>query len=219
MHIIGEYLEAPLSFETTANITYSGTEGTYQQWADDVGDSSYTFSNLLPFFKKSCNFTPPNYSKRSQSGSADIGTVSYDPSVFSSSGGPLHVSYQNYVAPITNAIQKAFSTLGLALIPGLNSGSLIGYAEVTGTIDPRTTTRSSSETAFLQQAVYSTSLQLYQRTLAQRILFDEKNTATGVHVVNDGVSYALSARKEVIVAAGVVSYDSPNLIALRLIVT
>lgn len=29
-----------------------------------VDDQSYTFSNLLPYFKKSIIFTPPNYAKR-----------------------------------------------------------------------------------------------------------------------------------------------------------
>ena len=184
------------------------TKGTYQEWANAVNDSSYTFQNFLPFFEKSCQFTPPNYQKRSQSGSANIGNVSYDASVFSTNGGPLQVSYQNYVAPISNAIQSAFNSLGLHSIPGLNSGSLIGYSEFVATIDPDKATRSSSETSFLQQAIYSTSIQLYQRTLAKRILFDETGTAMGVSVTTEGVPYTLSAKREVIVAAGVVSCDS-----------
>ena len=29
---------------------HRGTLGSYQQWADTVGDESYTFHNLLPYF-------------------------------------------------------------------------------------------------------------------------------------------------------------------------
>lgn len=34
--------------------------GAFQKWADEVGDQSYTFDNLLPFFKRSVRFSPPN---------------------------------------------------------------------------------------------------------------------------------------------------------------
>ena len=73
------------------------------------------------------------------------------------------------------------------------------------TVDPEAETRSSSETSFLQSAISSSPLfQIYQRTLAQRIIFNQNKTAVGVAVSTSGVPYTLSARKEVIVAAGVV---------------
>lgn len=54
---------------------HRSTEGTYQRWADVVGDQSYTFPNILPFFKKSCHLTPPNLEKRNTPNS----TVRFDP--------------------------------------------------------------------------------------------------------------------------------------------
>jgi hypothetical protein len=33
-------------------------------WADPVNDTSYTFDNLLPHFKKSVDFSEPNMEKR-----------------------------------------------------------------------------------------------------------------------------------------------------------
>ena len=198
--------QAPISQVSGPNPSFRATVGTYQQWANAVGDSSYNFVTFLPYFEKSCAFTGPNYSKRSQSGSANIGTVSYDPLAFILGSGPLQVSYQNYVAPITTAIQKAFQGAGLKLINGFNSGSLIGYAEVTATIDPKTAIRSSSESSFLQKAISSSSIQLYNRTIAKKINFDSSGTATGVNVNTNDVSYTLTARKEVILAAGAVGF-------------
>ncbi len=73
-----------------ANVTSRGSRGSYQQWADMVGDQSYTFDNFLPYFKKSHIFTPPNTAKR-----APNATALYNPAAFSPLGGPHHVSYAN----------------------------------------------------------------------------------------------------------------------------
>ena len=147
------------------------------------------------------SFTPPNYIKR-----ADGGPVLYNDSGFSVSGEPLHVSYPNYWLPIATFIRESFVKLGFKAISGFNTGSLIGYAEFTSTIDPQAQTRSSSETAFLQKSIETSSLEVYQQTLARKILFDDENNAVGVSVSTAGVSYVLSAREEVIVSAGVVCY-------------
>ena len=178
----------------------SGTVGAFQQWADKVGDPSYTFEALLPYYEKSPHLTPPNYDKR-QAG----GQVLYDPKSFSPAGGPLQVSYVSFWQPISDYFRNAFASLGLTPLPGFNSGSLLGYSEFTVTIDPEAETRSSSETSFLQSAISNSPLfQIYQRTLAKRIIFNKNKTAVGVAVSTSGVPYTLSARKEVILAAGVV---------------
>ena len=163
-----------------------------------MGDSSFKFSNILPFFRKSVKFTPPNYEKRGS------GPVLYNSSGFSSSGGPLHVSYPNYWAPMAPFLQKSFSTLGFKAIPGFNTGELLGYGEFSATIEPTAETRSSSKTSFLQESITSSSLQLYHQTLVERILFNDNKTATGVRVSTAGIVYSLSARREVILSAGAV---------------
>ncbi|KAM0796604.1 glucose-methanol-choline oxidoreductase [Usnea florida] len=185
---------------------HRGTVGAFQQWADKVGDQSYTFEALLPYFRKSPQLTPPNYGKR-QAG----GPVLYDPNAFSTAGGPLQVSYANYWQPISGYFKNAFASLGLTPLPGFNSGKLLGYSEFTVTVDPEAETRSSSETSFLQSAILSApSAQIYQRTLAKKIIFNKNKTAIGVAVSTDGVSYTLSAKKEVVLAAGV--FRSPQLL-------
>ena len=183
-----------------------GSSGSYQQWADQVGDQSYTFENILPYFKKSPHFTPPNYTKRGNNSS-----ILYDPTAFNISGGPLQVSYANYVQPTSIYIKQAFLSLGLKIIAGFNSGNLLGFSEIPQTVDPQAATRSSSETSFLQEALNTSSLQVYQQTLAQTILIDDENRATGVNVLTAGVPYTLLASKEVILAAGAVSFAPPNM--------
>ena len=181
--------------------TSSGSKGFYQAWADQVGDQSYKFENILAYFKKSPSFTPPNDAKRGPNSN-----ISFDASAFSQNAGPLQVSYPNYYQPFSKYIKQAFRILGLKEIAGLNSGRLLGFSEFTWTVDPKSGIRSSSETSFLQSAIDSSALQVYQQTLAQQVLFDGQKAATGVSVVTAGKKYVISASKEVIIAAGVVSH-------------
>ncbi|KAL8988411.1 MAG: hypothetical protein Q9169_008560, partial [Polycauliona sp. 2 TL-2023] len=55
-------------------------------------------------------------------------------------------------------------------------------------------------------------LQVYDHTLAQKILFDWRNTATGVVASSNNIGFTLRARREVILSAGVLG--SPQLLML-----
>lgn len=183
-----------------------------QRWADEVGDSSYTFANLLPFFKKSVHYTPP-YDIYKNS------TNSQDNSAFSPSGGPLQVSFGKYEDPYGTWAQRAFQALGQTAINGFQTGKLIGSAYMAFTENPLTGQRSSSESSFLQSSK-SPNLHVYNNTLAQRILFKRKLTASGVVVSSSSpippnvrlasTTYTLHARQEVILSAG--AFQSPQLL-------
>ena len=69
--------------------------------------------------------------------------------------------------------------------------------------------RSSSE-AFLREALEnSMNLVVYKSTLAKKIIFNDK-VATGIIVNSGGLMYNISARKEVVLSAGVVSSFLPQ---------
>ncbi|KAM6508195.1 hypothetical protein FALCPG4_018077 [Fusarium falciforme] len=184
-----------------------GPVSSYQMWAETVGDDSYSWTKLLPFFQKSVTFTPPDVSLRG--GPA----VAYDSKAFSSSGGPLNVAFWNYYVPISAAIARGLASLGFKETGKIQSGSLLGYAQFPATIDPNTQTRDSSKTSFLDAILKSQpssrNLHVFNNTLAKRILFRRKQ-AVGVSVVSGSTQYVLSAREEVILAAGV--FRSPQLL-------
>ena len=186
-----------LTLEAAKDLTKNGQTC----WVTRVG----LLDGLCHIFK-SVNFTPPNIEKLGLG--AD---VNYDPSAFSASGGPLHVSYSNYYQPLSSGFIKGLQAIGLANIPGLNSGNLIGYAHGTSTINPQAETRSTSESSFLQEALRKTSLQVYQHTIARNVVFGVNKTATGVNVTTGSFpstgsrTYVLNARKDVILSAGAVS--------------
>ncbi|RMZ34121.1 hypothetical protein D0859_01723 [Hortaea werneckii] len=186
------------------------TVDSMQQWADLVGDQSWTWDNLLPYYKKSVHYTPFNESMYTNSSNPQ------DPEAFLPEGGPLEVSYSNAVDPFGTWIRRAFADVGLPQIDGLSSGNLLGAAYAPFTIDPKTGYRSSSESAYLQSALNDhLAPVIYHSTLATEILFDGVK-AIGVKALTAGTygtpgkNYTLSARKEVILSAG--TFQSPQLL-------
>lgn len=178
--------------------TIRGTKGFYQRWANLVGDQSWTWEEILPYFKKSVDFTPPNTAKMGVNVS-----IPYDPAAYGE-GGPLHVTYSNYYQPMNPGLIKGFEALNFSSQSGFSSGIMNGYGYLGASINPDTQLKDSSETAFLTNTLNATNFRLYKETFAKKILFDG-TTATGVLVETAGLLYTLTAAKEVIVSAGVVS--------------
>ncbi|OJJ75712.1 hypothetical protein ASPBRDRAFT_203452 [Aspergillus brasiliensis CBS 101740] len=186
------------------------TIGSLHKWAEEVGDKSYEFPNMLPYYKKSVHFTPPDEKVFINS------TNIQNPEAFSSTGGPLEVSSGNFVDGFGTWFRKALIALGLKQTE-FNSGNLSGSGYMTLTINPINAHRSSSETSFLQSTLNSgLGPVVYHKTLAQKILFDTHRVATGVQVETAGtfgippVNFTLTAQKEVILSAGAI--QSPHLL-------
>lgn len=183
-----------------------GTVGSYQNWADAVGDQSYAWKNFLPYFQKSVTFTPPDMSLRFANA-----TPQYDAQAASGGNkGPLSVTFSHYAQAFGTWATKGFQQIGIPVINGFLSGQLIGQSVSTFTINATTMHRDSSETSFLAQGLKNPALTVHPLTLAKQILFDANKKATGVRVNTAGDSYVLSANKEVILTAG--TFNSPQLL-------
>jgi choline dehydrogenase len=186
-----------------------GSAGSYQKWAEAVGDDSYLFENFETYFKKSIQFTPPSPQRLANS------TPQYDPTAFDPQGGPLQVGYPVFASPSASWLAKGMEAIGMKEINGMHNGNLFGWTWIANTIDP-TQKRSTSESSFLRDAIQNTlSLQVYQNTLAKRVIFNSNKTATGVEVESTGVgsgslTYTLSANKEVILSSG--AFRSPQML-------
>ncbi|QSZ37525.1 hypothetical protein DSL72_008623 [Monilinia vaccinii-corymbosi] len=184
-----------------------GTKQSYQRWADAVGDQSYTFDGLLPYFQKSVHFTPPG-TCRDPNASAQ-----YSASAFSSSGGPLEVSYANYAAPFSSYMDGALAEIGIDDAEDFNSGSLMGKQYCSSTIEPSNQGRESSQTAYYDHEVQKRqNLKVFSGTTVQKVLFDSNKRAAGVSVRTFVFPYTIHARKEVIMSAG--AFQSPQLLML-----
>ncbi|KAL8912052.1 MAG: hypothetical protein Q9171_002905 [Xanthocarpia ochracea] len=182
-----------------------GTIASYQRWADTVGDQSYTFERLLPFFEKSLKFTPPDENLRFANGTAE-----YDPTVLGNGSGPLSVTFSHYVQAFGTWATKGLQEIGIPIIKNFQSGALLGQSYSMFTINATDMTRDSSETSFLRRALSYPNYIVYPSTLAKKVLFDGKKKATGVVVDTQGRQYTLTATREVILTAGV--FGSPQLL-------
>ena len=180
-----------------------GTVDSYQKWADEVGDQSYTFDNIQQYFKKSLNFTPPDIAKRGANA-----TPEYDMSTLAQ-GGPLDITYSNYAQAIATWFQKGMQAIGILPQNGFTSGYLNGSSWVLATINHTNGFRESSETGFLQPALGRPNLKVYNETMAKKILFHGRK-ATGVSVESGGKPFTITASREVIVCGG--TFQSPQLL-------
>ena len=183
-----------------------GSIGSYRNWANAVGDQSYAWKNFLPYFQKSVTFTPPDTSLRFANS-----TPQYDAEAAAGGNrGPLSVTFSHYAQAFETWATRGFRQIGIPEIRGFLSGNLIGQSVSTFTINATTMHRDSSETSFLTQGLKNPALKVHPLTLAKQIVFDANKKATGIRVDTAGISYVLSARKEVILTAGV--FGSPQLL-------
>lgn len=191
------------------------TIGTMSKWAQDIGDDSYQWDDIFPYYQKSVNYTPPNVDLQPSGTTVPIvqpsGTpVPIDGNAFVPGNGPLHVSYPNWGDSSAPYFVSGYEELGIEQLPdNINNGALIGHGVLPLTIDPEYETRSSSQTSFLDLALKTTPLTVYTRTMVEKILFDSNKTATGVQVKTGGMPYQITA-KEVILSAG--ALQSPRLL-------
>jgi 5'-oxoaverantin cyclase/versicolorin B synthase len=101
--------------------------------------------------------------------------------------------------------------MGFPQTHGFSNGELMGRSYITHTINPFTRRRETASTSYLRAALTeNTKLNIYTRTLVKKILFDDAKKATGVAINTDGFDWTISAKKEVILSAGVMR--SPQLL-------
>lgn len=176
------------------------------QWATLVDDDSYKFDQVLPLYKKSVEFTPPNTQYRAANASAAYNANAYESN---GGGGPLQVSYANFAMPFSSWMNLGMQAIGINETQEFNLGSLMGAQYCSSTIEPAHELRSSSEESFLSKITPS-SLTTYTNILAKKVVFEERK-ATGVEVKGLlGNTVTLSATKEVIISAG--AFQSPQLL-------
>ncbi|CAK4034462.1 versicolorin B synthase [Lecanosticta acicola] len=189
-----------------AMLYHRGSKGAYQKWADHVGDQSYTWDKWLPYFQKSVKFSDPTTNSRPANA-----TAYFDASAFAEGAGPVHVAYPHWTNAISSWVDKTFEALGIPLAEGFSNGNLLGRSYITHTIHPHTRRRETSSSSYLREALLkSQKLNIFTRTIATKVLFDESKKATGVSLNTDGFQWKIAANKEVIVSAGVMR--SPQLL-------
>lgn len=188
-----------------------GTVGSYKQWAELVGDDSWTFDSLLPYFSRGITYSPADTNLRAANASVPPPA---NPLAFNGTG-PLHVSHPNFAQVFASYVDEAMEESGIPKQEDFASGSLFGRQYAPLTIAYPDEERSSSAD-YLKAALLSgkENLKLYSHTLATKVVFDGNLTAKGVELqtssYGNSKTFRLNATKEVIISAG--AFQSPQLL-------
>ncbi|KAF8522753.1 alcohol oxidase [Hysterangium stoloniferum] len=174
----------------------------YDAWGSLNNDQEWNWDGLLPFFKKSEIFTPPN-AFQVQAG------ATYEPSVHGFNG-PIKVGFPNYFFNQSKMWREACNKLGIRNSPDLADGDPHAVGINSNSLDAAANRRCSAACAYYTPiASTRPNLTIIYNATVSRIIWS--NTTNGGQIVAQGVEYvqnghtvSISAEKEVIVSAGTI---------------
>ena len=167
-----------------------GNASDYDEWARDFGCEGWDYISVLPYFKKSEDF----------SRGADE---------YHGAGGLLHVTADYDPHPVTKAIVDAAVQAGHPLNEDTNGAAQNGVAYVD--LNTKNGQRASAAEAFLRPALERPNLTLITSARVYRIEVDG-GRATGVTFMQEGQLKTVSAAQEVILSGGAI--ESPRILML-----
>ncbi|KAG7284077.1 hypothetical protein NEMBOFW57_010438 [Staphylotrichum longicolle] len=192
-----------------AMVYLRGDADDYNAWGA-LGNSGWSWANMLPYFKKAETFTPPSAAL------AAAGNISWDDSVRGHSG-PVQFSYPNYFYPGSANWWNAANEVGLPPVNDPQSGSKQGVFWIPSALDASTMTRNHARRNHYDRVKDSRpNYHLLTSNVVGKVLFNGKNASGVCYLSTTSTSTACSsnvyATKEVILAAG--GFGTPKILQL-----
>ena len=163
----------------------------YDAWGKQVGDSRWSYSGMLPYFRKTENHHTSYANPQDHGFEGGMYTASV-----TSSG-------RNY--PLRDMVKAAWEAIGLEQIPDANSGSPQGFADLTEN-------RRNGKRQLASDAYHLTGVEVMTDSLVKRVIVEQKNerkVATAVELVSGEL---ITARESIIISAG--AYRTPQVLML-----
>lgn len=166
-----------------------GQSEDYDSWAE-AGNSGWSFSDVLPYFKKA---------EDQELGEDDYHGV----------GGPLKVSSMNFQRPICDDFIQGTSELGVPISEDMNGISQegVGYFQLTA----HRGRRCSSSVAYLKEIKNRPNLKIITGALVTNIGIKDGRAKT-VNYQSNGTQSVLTAKAEIVLSGGAI--NSPQLLQL-----
>ncbi|KAF4596305.1 hypothetical protein EYR38_007682 [Pleurotus pulmonarius] len=188
----------------------------YDAWAQIARDSSWSWDNLLPYFKKSESINTSRHvwypgitQERQQQALQNAPTVN-------GSSGPISVTHNTSYFDMVSTVVKTLNDMGIDSNAEPLSGSTTGVYDSPATIDRQSGTRSYSASAYYADQPPRQNLHILTGAQATRIVFERNNTgelrATGVEFAIGTSCITAVATREIILAAG--AFQTPHLLEL-----
>ncbi|WP_373504066.1 GMC family oxidoreductase [Aestuariivirga sp.] len=177
------------SSSTNAMAYVRGNRGDYDRWASQ-GLAGWSYEKVLPYFRKS---------ERWEGGA----------NTYRGGNGPLNTQLCKYKDELIEAFAEASRTAGFPQTDDYNGEVQEGFGRLQMTIEKGR--RASTATAYLRPAMKRAGLKVETEALASRILI-EGGRASGIEYTRGGTALKALARREVILAGGVI--NTPQLLML-----
>ncbi|EAT86669.2 hypothetical protein SNOG_05605 [Parastagonospora nodorum SN15] len=166
-----------------------GSSSVYDQWETD-GNPGWNWTTVSAAAKKGTVFVgnPANTN--------DPTYMTWDPANYGTEG-PLKIGFQGYVVRSNPSFMNATSAIGIPVVKDQNGGNPIGIKQGTMTLDENFE-RSSSYDSYYKAAKGRTNLNVRDRAVVARIIFDDKTLGTdevhavGVTFIEDGIFHNIS---------------------------
>ncbi|KAK3386440.1 hypothetical protein B0H63DRAFT_467790 [Podospora didyma] len=173
---------------------------------ETLGATGWDWNSLLPYYKKSENFTAPN------AAFAKAANFSYIDAVHGHDG-PVQASYPNFYFEGTKNWFEAAVSSGLRPVGDPNAGNGAGVMFISTVVDFTSRTRSHARLNHYEVAKTRPNYHLLPGHSVSRIIFDRKK-AVGVEYLPTAGGALLTAKvkKEVLVAAGAI--HTPQILQL-----
>ncbi|KAF2464125.1 choline dehydrogenase [Lindgomyces ingoldianus] len=182
-----------------------GAAEDYNAWVQ-LGNHGWGWDDLLPYFKKAVNFTPPSRYMQQEF------NVTYNLAAYGGSG-PVQLSYPDFQWPGIEIEWNAWGDLGLTVEKEGANGNAVGRFWVPSSQDPKSQTRSDARLAHFERVKRRSNYHLLTLHKVTKLNFANL-AAIGVTIrsrQNATVQF-VAARKEVVLAAGAI--HTPQLLQL-----
>ncbi|KAL5388279.1 hypothetical protein PMIN06_005250 [Paraphaeosphaeria minitans] len=183
-----------------------GSKADYNAW-EELGSQGWGWDGLLPYFKKSVNFTAPSVEDAKKFG------YTWDDSAWGD--GPVQASYPPFQWQTVQTSWDAWADMEIPLIKEHALGDAVGRFWVPSSEHPVNRTRSYARYAYYDPVVTRPNYHLLVGHKAESLVLSPENDVEGVVFYqrdNRGQKKTMKAKKEVVLAAGAV--HTPQILQL-----
>ncbi|KAK7451165.1 hypothetical protein VKT23_012496 [Stygiomarasmius scandens] len=187
----------------------------YDAWGILNNDSSWTWDSLLPYFRKSEIFTPPNDFQRENG-------ANFVPSAhgFNELDGRVKAGFPNYFFQQWKLWRQTSMNLGFAASPDLTNGLPHAVGVAAASIDPKNNTRCSAACAYYSPYADRPNLTVLTNATVTRIIWANRAASCGltasaveyIDAENRTITVSINPGGEVILSAGTIG--SPKILEL-----
>ncbi|MFD2058397.1 GMC family oxidoreductase [Mesorhizobium calcicola] len=177
------------SSSTNAMAYVRGNRGDYDRWAA-TGLTDWSFDKVLPYFKKQ---------ERWEKGASQ----------YRGGSGPLNTQFCRYKDELIDAFATASRDAGYPQTDDYNGAVQEGFGRLQMTIENGR--RCSTASAYLRPAMRRGNVKVLTGAMATKILLKD-GRATGIAYTRGGAGHEVLARREVLLAGGVI--NTPQLMML-----